>query len=184
MCNVAVIILAAGASTRLGQPKQLLQFDGRSLLRHAVETALQSLCRPVIVVINERLEHDLQGYPVMIVANPDAGEGIASSIRIGVKAVPDFSAGAVIMLVDQPLVTPELIKELASSKSMAGARYNNALGVPAFFPRRYFPELLALEGDCGAKGILKKHKAEAIEFPDGAVDIDTPEQARSVLRSR
>ena len=179
MPKVALILLAAGSSKRLGQPKQLLKFRGRTLLQHAVETAIQSSCRPVIVVANE---YDLNDYDVIVAKNPNASEGIASSIRAGIDAVPESSIGAVIMLVDQPFVTAKLLDELASSASIAAAKYNDSLGVPAFFPRQYFPELLELKGDRGAKSILQKHNATAIDFPGAAIDIDTAADANELTQ--
>src|SRR5438046_1841236 len=120
MPDVALILLAAGSSKRLGQPKQLLPFNGRTLLQHAVETALQSSCRPIIAVLNE---HEIHNNSVIIAKNPNSSEGIASSIRAGINAVPKTSTGAVIMLVDQPLITPKLLNDLASSKTLAAAKY-------------------------------------------------------------
>jgi molybdenum cofactor cytidylyltransferase len=182
MHNVALILLAAGASKRLGQPKQLLQFHGRSLLRHAAETALESDCRPVIVVLRDRLENELFNFPLITLKNQDRDEGIASSIRLGVSAVPESASGTVIMLVDQPLVSATFLNALASSDNLAAAKYNDSLGVPAYFPRKYFPELLALKGDKGAKSILEKHNTFAITCDDAAIDIDTAIDAENLTK--
>lgn len=173
MSNVGLILLAAGASSRLGQPKQLLQFRGRSLLRHAAKTALQSICRPVLVVLAGDFESELRDLTVQIIHNPQPDEGIASSIRTGINALPTDIDGAVVCLADQPFVTSDILNALANSKSLAAAFYNNSIGVPAFFPRRFFPELLALQGDKGARSILAKHSALAIPCPTAAIDIDT-----------
>jgi molybdenum cofactor cytidylyltransferase len=182
MSNIALIILAAGESKRLGQPKQLLQFNGRTLLRHAVENALQSSCRPIIAVIQNGFEKELQDCAVTIKTNPAFAEGIASSIRLGIQAVPETCDAAVIMLVDQPRITSKHLNNLAASERITATKYNNTLGVPAYFPRQYFPELLSLKGDQGAKSILQKHNATPIDFPAAALDIDTPKDAKELTQ--
>lgn len=170
--NTAIVILAAGASSRLGQPKQLLQFRGRTLLQHAIGTAGAAHCGPVFVVVGAVREI---ATSATVVENPAWAEGMASSIRAGISALPSAISGAVLMTCDQPLVTAELLKTLCGAGPLAAAEYNHTIGVPAFFSRDYFPELLALQGGEGAKRILLAHETAVarIPFPDAAIDIDT-----------
>jgi molybdenum cofactor cytidylyltransferase len=183
MRQVAVIILAAGASRRLGQPKQLLSFRRKSLLRHAVETALRTNLRPVVVVIGseaERMRQELSGLDAQVVENQEWREGAASSIRAGLKEVGEV-AGVVIMLCDQPFVPAEFLERLGNSERLAAAEYGGSVGVPAFFAREFFDELNELKGDQGAKKILIEHDATRIPCPEAAVDIDTPESISKLL---
>ena len=186
--GTALIILAAGASTRLGRPKQLLPFRGRSLLRHAAETALASVCRPVVVVLGagaEQLRSELTALPVTL--NPAWAEGMASSIRAGLGTVtseanePD---SVVIMLCDQPLITAATLDQLVKvhrteNRGIVACEYEDTLGVPALFSRKYFPELAGLAGDQGARKIIVKHNnnLSRIPAPEAAFDVDRLEQA-------
>ncbi len=184
----ALMILAAGASTRLGRPKQLLPFRGRSLLRHAAETALASSCRPVVVVLGafaDMLSRELSGLPVTIAVNPQWQEGISSSIRAGLKALPPEGAGpdaVLIMLCDQPHVPAQFLDRLvavhqSSGSGIVAAEYGGQPGVPALFSRDYFAELAALRGSGGAKPIIVKHAklSRRIPLPEAALDIDRQE---------
>jgi len=187
--RIGLLILAAGASTRLGQPKQLLPFRGRSLLRHAAETALASVCRPVVVVLGafaDRLLTELRELPVTVALNPTWAEGMASSIRTGLRVAsePSEPDAVVIMLCDQPLVTATMLNQLVNvhrSKAcgIVASEYEGTLGVPALFNRKYFPELGWLEGDQGARKIIVKYKHDAarISMPEAAFDVDRLEEA-------
>lgn len=184
--NLAVILLAAGASVRLGQPKQLLPYQGKTLLRHAAETAcgLPPGPRPtgVIVVLGanaEQIAPTLEGLPVTIVLADDWQEGMAASLRVGITAVADRDA-ALVMLCDQPLVTTNLLAALLEEwepGSIVASDYGEALGPPCVFDRAYFPELLALTGDSGARQLLKKYPCHTVAFPGGRADVDTWEDA-------
>jgi molybdenum cofactor cytidylyltransferase len=182
------MILAAGGSTRLGQPKQLLLFQGRSLVRHAAETALASVCRPVVVVLGaraDRLQSELSGLPVTVATNLQWEEGLGSSIRAGLNALAPGTGGpeaVVIMLCDQPLISARFLDQLvrvhqSSGRGIVAAEYEGAAGVPALFSRAYYPELAALRGRRGAKPIIVKHAkdSERIPLPEAAFDLDHPE---------
>ena len=189
--QIAGIILAAGGSSRMGLPKQLLQFGGVSLLRRACQVALQSGLSPAFVVLGpdaDRFARELDGLSVATVINANWREGIGSSIRTGIRAVRIGAPNAeaiVIMLCDQPMVRPELIAQLADRYRATGSpivasRYQDTLGVPALFARSYFAELESLRGGSGAKGVIASAGAavQAVPFPAGVFDIDTEHDLR------
>jgi molybdenum cofactor cytidylyltransferase len=189
-----VVVLAAGASSRLGSPKQLVTLGGRTLLRRAVETAVATGLGPVVVVLGaaaDRCRPEVEGLDVAVVENAEWPSGMASSVRAGLAGVaaaaPDADA-VLLTLCDQPFVTAELLSRLVSvrretSASVVACEYAGALGVPALFGRELFGELAALEGESGARRVVARHAASArsVPFPEGAVDVDTP---RDVERLR
>jgi molybdenum cofactor cytidylyltransferase len=186
--TVGIIILAAGASTRMGSPKQLLQFAGKSLIRHSVQIALASKCFPVVVVLGankELIKLELEDLPVFVAENPEWEQGMASSIRCGLEMLTSVFPGAkatIVMLCDQPFVNTLFINNLVDTfekepDHIVASYYGNDFGVPAAFPKKFFNELLSLQGNAGAKKLIQQHKAEVVPvvFPEGLVDIDTPE---------
>lgn len=186
-CAIAIIILAAGESARMGQAKQLLPYRGTTLLRHTVENALAIPGAHIVVVLGafaEEIRPTLEGLPVEIVENPAWSTGMGSSLRTGLEAVLSASsetAAAIFLLCDQPLLSPVNLDALIQTHRETGAaivasEYGDVLGVPALFHRSLFPELLGLDGGEGAKKIISRHRDKAIGIPfaDGAVDIDTP----------
>ena len=182
-----IILLAAGRSSRLGSPKQLLTYKGKSLLRHAVDAALGSEMTPLIVVLgahSELLKKELESEKgVQVIINKGWEEGMASSIRCGVNAAMQTSPstdGLIIMVCDQPFVSPALLKRLVDTQHQTGlpvvaSGYHSSLGVPALFYKTFFETLLELEGDTGARKLLKEHKdvVAMVDFPEGVIDIDT-----------
>jgi molybdenum cofactor cytidylyltransferase len=185
--GVAVVVLAGGGSTRMGRPKQLHTFGGTTLLRRAVMTALESSCRPVCVVVGDQaedLQHEVADLPVVVARNPAWDTGMASSIRAGVEAVLEANPRAdavVLMLCDQPLVTPELIDALAhewrtTGRSLVASDYGGEHGVPALFARAWFGDLVRLTGDVGARTILRAHPTDVglVPFPEAVFDVDSP----------
>ena len=186
--GVGAVILAAGSSSRMGSPKQTLQFRGVSLLRRAGRAALGAGCRPVIVVTGAHSElsrRELEGLDVREVLNPLWETGMASSIRAGVEELVRADAesvAAVFMVCDQPHVTAEVVNGLvaahrATGKAVVASTYGGSFGVPALFGRTLFAELAQLEGATGAKQVIKRHAGEAhfLPFPCGEVDVDTPD---------
>lgn len=185
---IAAVILAAGESARLGRPKQLLPFRGRTLLRHVVECATDGGCDPVLVVLGSRADEllgELAGTAAHRVVNEAWRQGIGSSVRTGVAAVrqrwPETSA-VLLLTCDQPLITPELVQRIGERFDRADARivaceYAGTIGVPALFERSLFPELLTLSGTTGAKPVLEAHPTDLVRlsWPDGGKDIDRPE---------
>ncbi|HZT41860.1 MAG TPA: nucleotidyltransferase family protein [Chthonomonadaceae bacterium] len=193
MKNIAAIILAAGASERMGQPKQLLPYGGHSLLRHTVETALASCCRPVIVVLGahaEAIKPEVEDAGVTVVINEAWKEGMSASIRAGLSAVQprrQATDGALFLLCDQPLVTASLLDRLVTAfrvtgQPIAACDYDGVPGVPALFARSLFPELEALHGAEGAKQVLRRHRSRiaCLPFPEGRFDIDTPQDFQAL----
>ncbi len=186
---IPIVILAAGESRRLGSAKQLVQFRGRTLLAHAVATAQAAAAGPVLVVLGARIDivrAEITDPTVRVVANPAWAEGMGSSVRVAVAAVlADLpEARAILFLVaDQPLVTSDLINELITAYDvgypLVASCYDETLGVPVLFDRRYFAELSVLPGDAGARRVLARHSAavHAIPFAGGVVDVDTPADA-------
>ncbi len=185
---VPAIILAAGASRRLGRPKQLLQVDGETLLARTIHAARHAGAGPVLVILGA-YAHEISASvllnDVVTVLNPDWQEGMASSLRAGIRSllscVPD-APGAILLVCDQPRLSADHIRDLiedfhASSETAAiASTYGGVRGIPAIFPRALFPRLLALAGDKGARGILADLQCPIVEVPfaGGEIDIDSP----------
>ena len=163
--RVVAVVLAAGFSKRLGVPKQSIVWKGETLLERAVRIAREAVGE-VVVVTSEN--------------NPEAAEGMASSIRTGVREA-GADARLLITLCDQPLVTADHLRALvAVDAPIVASGYSGTAGVPAVFAPRFGPDLLALRGDRGARSIIETHRAEAVVIPfeDAAIDIDTAEDLR------
>ena len=186
-----LIILAAGASNRLGQPKQNLIYNGQTLLQRAIETALASQCRPIVVVLGanrETIQPNLLQYDITMVFNHQWQSGMASSLQTGIATMPLHNlTGTVIMLCDQPFVTPGLIDHLLHQSTITGkpiiaCRYNETIGVPAYFDRSLFSKLEELQGDEGARQIIKSYPKDVhiVEFSNGSIDIDTTEDYKKL----
>jgi len=185
MTGVGAVIIAAGSSSRLGRPKQLLVFEGETLLGRAIRTAVNSGAKPVFVVLGANRNEiesgaDLSGSRVVV--NENWSAGMASSIRAGVLQLEqDFpeTQGVLLMVCDQPRVTAENLSRMIdlfrrSGSSAIASLYAGKRGTPAIFPREAFRELLALQGDKGARGLLADQNREVIEIAleGGELDID------------
>jgi molybdenum cofactor cytidylyltransferase len=188
----ALILLAAGASSRMGAPKQLLDFHGKPMLRHVTEVALAAGCSPVIVVLGAREEAirpALLGLDVEIALNPRWTEGMGTSIQAGLCALGDREvAGTILALADQPFVPSSFLRSLLekhreSGRGIVAAQYADTVGVPAFFARAAFPLLRALPPEQGCKVVILESLAETflVDCPDAARDIDTPDDYRTLL---
>ena len=184
MANVGLILLAAGNSSRMGALKQLLPFGEKTLVRHAAETAVASVCFPVFIVLGSQSRQILpvlEDLPLEVLENPRWAEGMGTSIQVGVRAVLERDLdGVILMLADQPLITPEIINRLVeklqeSGQLIVASRYAGTVGVPVFFSRELFPQLLELKPEQGCKGIIHAHKEQAllIDCPEAEQDIDT-----------
>jgi molybdenum cofactor cytidylyltransferase len=195
--NAAAVILAAGASTRLGQPKQLLQLEGQTLLRRTVLAALNSRFQRVVIVTGAAAEActaEVADLPVGLLHNPQWADGLAGSIQVGIVELsatvpcPDCISIAVC---DQPHLDNSTFNRLldcqaATGRGIVASRYSGALGVPALFMRKYYPALLALTGDAGAKSLFRQFATDcaSIEFPEGAIDIDSPADYAAALAAK
>jgi molybdenum cofactor cytidylyltransferase len=187
--RIAAVILAAGRSTRMGGPNKLLaEIGGRPLIRIAAEEALASRARPVVVVTGhqrEKVEAALDGLNVERVHNPEFADGLSTSLRAGLAALPGEVDGAVVCLGDMPQVRAGLIDRLiAAFDPERGALVvvpviEGRRGNPVVWSRRFFPELMALEGDVGARHLIGRYAEAVTEVPltDQAalIDVDTPE---------
>ena len=184
--SYGIILLAAGQSARLGKPKQLLNYKGKTLLAHSLQIAIETQLQPIVTVLGanlDTLKQSIEPTNTNIVINQEWSEGMASSIRCGIeellKIAPSI-AGVIIMVCDQPYVTAKLLTDLVekhedSSKPIIASRYNNNIGTPALFDKTIFALLLSLKGDSGAKKIMKSNPdwVETVNFPFGEIDIDT-----------
>jgi len=182
----AIIILAAGRSARLGSPKQLLSYHGKNLLQHTIDTAHESQAGPIIVVLGSDMDEiasNINPLHLTIVKNPDWESGMSSSIVIGINTLkslyPDTDS-VILMVCDQPFVNAKLLNDLIKKKEESGSTivassYENIHGTPALFHKNHLDELSALNGDAGARYLIKKYNEsiQTIPFDQGSIDIDT-----------
>jgi CTP:molybdopterin cytidylyltransferase MocA len=183
--TAAALILAAGASRRMGQPKQLARLGEETLLERTVRVCTEAGLSPIVVVLGASAEDivrrtSLSGATVVV--NEEWIEGMASSIRCGVRSLPEACDGCVILTCDMPAVTASHLSQLAACSEMTASAYAGRQGVPAYFPKASLSALLDLRGDTGARAILAQ--APAIEISGGDLDIDTAddlERARLIF---
>ena len=192
--RVAAVVLAAGRSTRMGAINKLIaEIGGKPLVRIAAEQALASRAKPVIVVTGherEKVAAALDGLPVRLVHNPDYAEGLGTSLKAGIAAVTEDADGAVLCLGDMPQVDSALIDKLIAAfdpergalvvvPSIAGRRGN-----PVLWSRRFFPDLMAIQGDIGARHLIGAYAEAVVEVPVAGeaalTDVDTPESLSAV----
>jgi molybdenum cofactor cytidylyltransferase len=183
--RIAAIILAAGSSRRMGTPKQLLRYQGRSLLRHVTEIVLSSSADEVFVVLGaefEKMAEEVRTLPVQVIHNDSWPEGLSSSIKAGIARLPGDATAAIILLCDQHRISTDLLNRMIgesriSPSSIVACAYGGTLGVPALFPRSLFPDLSRLTGDRGAQELIRAQiaRVRSVPFPDGTADIDTIE---------
>lgn len=192
--RIAAIVLAAGRSTRMGATNKLLaDVDGTPMVRRVVEAALASRARPILVVtghMEAAISSALAGLDVSFVTNPDYATGLASSLKAGIKALPPLCEGALVLLGDMPQIAPEHLDGLVAAfapDTIVVPVHEGRQGNPVLWPARFFPELLQLDGDAGAKRLIGTHAANVREVDLGTAaifaDIDTPE-ALAELRGR
>ena len=192
--KIAAVVLAAGRSTRMGAVnKMLAEIGGKPLVRIAAEQALASRAKPVIVVTGhqrERVERALAGLPLTFVHNPDFAEGLSTSLKAGIAALPEVADGAVVCLGDMPQVDAGLIDKLIGGfdpergalvvvPSIEGRRGN-----PVLWSRRFFPDLMQIQGDIGARHLIGHYAEAVVEIPlageAALIDVDTPESLSAV----
>ncbi|HEY5405737.1 MAG TPA: nucleotidyltransferase family protein [Ginsengibacter sp.] len=191
----AIVILAAGQSTRFGSPKQLLRFNGKSLLQNAVDAALQTNL-PVIIVVGANsnlMKNELKGLSIMIEENKTWREGMSTSLHYGLTAARNLNKdieGIIFMVSDQPFVSVSLLNNLCKLQQqcntpIVACSYAEKLGTPVLFHKIFFEELMSLRGDTGARKLIEKYKklTSSVPFPEGVIDIDTREDYNALLRN-
>ncbi|MES2464205.1 MAG: nucleotidyltransferase family protein [Armatimonadota bacterium] len=185
--GLGAILLAAGSSTRLGQPKQLLRWQGKTLLRNAVDVTLSTGASPVVVVLGSRAEEmmpEINGLSVQTVVNPDWDKGMGSSLQAGLLRLEEITVpeSVLVLLSDQPLVTASHLHAIIEASrveqrlAVASEYAEGVLGPPCLFTRPLFAKLKALSGTQGARallGTLPPDQLSRVSFPDGLLDIDT-----------
>ena len=181
----AGVLLAAGASRRLGYPKQLLQVEAETLLHRTTRLALEAGLQPVQVVLGSRaeeLQSAIADLPIQIVINQDWPSGMASSLRTGLSTLQATTTHALILVCDQVALTADQLRQLlatsaAHPEKIIASAYGGQPGVPAVFPSAFFDHLLAIEGDRGARELLRTHCRHVLSlaFDHGTLDIDTAE---------
>ncbi|WP_207533149.1 nucleotidyltransferase family protein [Desertivirga arenae] len=195
--KVGIIILAAGNSSRLGQSKQLLRYKNKTLLRHVVEEAIESRASTVLVVLGangEEHKRELTDLPILIAENGNWEKGMGTSIAAGCKEIlkqAPLTDAVILCVCDQPHLGTAIIDKLielgeTSSKGLAACKYADAIGTPALFKVKYFIALQDLEGNQGAKVILQAYRQdlELLDFPEGAIDIDTKTDYTNLLNTQ
>jgi len=190
-----IVILAAGASSRMGEPKQQLRYQQQTLLQHAIAAAAGVSDSWIVVVLGagyELIRKDLPDEGIHVVHHPGWQQGMASTMQAGLRAMQagcPQAESVLLMLCDQPFVNTQLLQQLISERVVQNAGivacwYQDTLGTPVLFDQTYFPELLALQGEGGAKKLLYQHrdKVVAVPFEAGGIDIDTPQDYQQLIR--
>jgi molybdenum cofactor cytidylyltransferase len=183
---VAGVVLAAGLSSRMGSNKLLFELDGESVLRGAARRALAGGLSPLLVVLGhqeDRNRQELDGLPCQVVINPLYEQGINSSLKAGVAALPDGVAGAMVMLADMPFVTAEMIAQMiarfrSTTAPLVISDYEGVNAPPMLYDRVLFGELQAMTGEGCGRQVVKRHRheAEVLPWPASALaDLDVPE---------
>lgn len=196
MNNNVIIILAAGESSRMQHPKQLLIYKDQTLLSHTITEAQKSLM-PVVVVLGskaKKIMSDLKDVAINVVENKNWKSGMASSIQAGlIRAIEIFPEmeNCILAVCDQPYISALLFQQLLdekkqSPKNIVACSYAKTLGTPSLFNKGYFEDLLNLKGDHGAKNLLQKysHDVASITFEKGKIDIDTKKDYEQLLNDK
>ena len=178
------LLLAAGASTRLGRAKQLIEIDGEPLLRRMARALLGTSPHTLVVVLGHdatALRNCVGDLPLQCIVAPDYAEGLAASLRTGISALPAECDGALVALTDQPALDARHLLALrdawrAAPKYAIASAYAGVLGVPAMLPRAWFDDVMRVRGDTGARALLRERGAQviAVDAPTLASDLDTP----------
>lgn len=192
--NIGVVILAAGSSSRLGRPKQLVEFQNKPLLQHVIDAINPFQFRSSFLVLGsnvDQIQKSINPENVTLLHNENWSEGIASSIRLGVSEsikLNDSLDGILFLLSDQPFVNKELIgelleKHLNEDQQITACSYKDNIGVPAILGKSFFPHLLELRGDVGAKKIIAQNSAnvQCVVFKEGSFDVDTEKDVQELL---
>ena len=186
--KIGIVILAAGASTRLGEPKQLLEYDHKNLLQRTIDAAVSSTANTVVIVLGanaDQISKEIDKSKTNVIINTEWEEGMASSIRNGLNEllfISPLTDAVILMVCDQPHISSQIINDLInkqkeSGKTIVTCNYGEAFGPPALFHKSLFHELMHLKGDVGARKIIQHHNEDVttVLFANGKIDIDTKE---------
>ena len=189
------LLLAAGNSSRMGKPKMLLPFNGKTLLQHSIDEIKKISDQKLLVITgcyHSLLKEQLQQQQILFFQNDHWQEGMASSIGAGMKYILQYfpgAANALILVCDQPFISAGLFQEMITKKAelakgIIACKYNDTTGVPVLFDKKYFARLAILKGDVGAKKLVQQFVEDTavIDFPEGATDIDTPEDYEKFIK--
>jgi molybdenum cofactor cytidylyltransferase len=189
-------LLAAGSSTRLGKPKQLLQYNSKSLLNHTTDVVVATGIQPFIIVLGanaDLLIPEIDNNKALIVVNKNWKGGMATSIISGLTALLEnqpATDNVIFLMCDQPFVTTSLLNNLViiqqeTGKPIVASNYDDILGVPALFNKTFFSTLMQLQGDTGARKVIQQHINEVatVPFLKGKIDIDTAEDYENLLQN-
>jgi molybdenum cofactor cytidylyltransferase len=195
--KTGIVILAAGSSSRLGSPKQLLKYEGQSLIKRIVTQAGADNTHKVVVVTGSNakaIESEIGNKDVLSCINDNWQSGMGSSISVGLKQLLQVSPEieqCIICVSDQPYVTTSILDSLKQAQAISGkgivaSQYSGTMGVPALFAKPYFGALLGLAGEQGAKAVLQKYNQDvfSIDFEEGSVDIDTLEDYKRLTNQK
>ncbi len=194
MTSISLILLAAGSSSRMGQSKQLLKIGDGSLLAHSAAVAIASGLHTIVVLGANEPEHRkaIASLQVDIISNANWKNGMGGSLKAGLKYVlqgAPLTEAIMVMVCDQPLLTTAHLEKLrtkyeSSGKQIIASHYSDTPGVPALFHNSLFSEIMGLPDDQGAKKIFQRHTNDmhTIDFPEGAVDLDTPDDYKNLIR--
>ena len=188
---IAGVVLAAGGSDRFGQPKQLLDWNGKPFVYVVAKTALAAKLNPVIVVTgreHQQVEQALTGLDVTVVHNPDWQDGQSTSVRVGLAAVPESAGGAMFLMVDQPHIPPELVQTLCEKHAnslapVVAPMVDGRRGNPVLFDHQTFADLAQVSGDSGGRQVFSKYRPTLVPWVDAMVglDVDTPDDYQRLL---
>jgi len=194
--SCGIIILAAGASTRLGKPKQLLRYRGKTLLAYSINEAVNSNADAVVVILGKDanlFKNEIDERKVRVAINASWEEGMASSLRLGMDTLLNdkpYIDAVIFMVCDQPHISSSVLNELITTqqkttKQIVTCNYGDSMGPPALLHKKYFEELMKLSGDAGARKIIQKNMNDVatILFPEGNIDIDTEEDYEKLKNS-
>jgi molybdenum cofactor cytidylyltransferase len=192
--HCGIVVLAGGQSSRLGSPKQLLPYKESTLIRHAATVALAANCGPVLIVTGsneDAVTKAIEGLGVVVSTNQGWKEGMAASLRVGLKAMVERfpeTDGIIFMVCDQPFVTKSLLlclieTQQTTGKAVTACSYLDKKGTPALFHSSFFEKLMELKGDKGARMLIAAHPDEVADVPfeEGAIDIDTVDDYKRLL---
>ena len=194
--SCGIVILAAGASTRLGKPKQLLEYRGKTLLAHAINEAVNSNADEVVVILGKNanlFKKEIDEKKVRVTVNSSWEEGMASSLRLGLDTLfydKPYIDAVIFMVCDQPHISSSILNELIkiqqkTTKQIVTCNYGDSMGPPALFHKKYFEDLVKLSGDTGAREIIQRNMNDVatIPFPAGKIDIDTEQDYDNLKNS-